>query len=76
MVVILGNAGNIGYLAAKAEACQEPWLPWLHEAGEESRHNVDCLRSSHLAAPRPPEPFFRFGFFAGLVHTVKWTLII
>ena len=49
VVVILGNAGNIGYLAAKAFACQGTVVAMLHEAGEESCHIVDCLPgSSHL----------------------------
>ena len=32
VVVILGNAGNIGYLAAKAFACQGTVVAMLHEA--------------------------------------------
>ena len=46
VVVILGNADNIGYLAAKAFACQGTVVAMLHEAGEESCHIVDCLPGS------------------------------
>lgn len=43
VAVILGNAGNIGYLAAKAFACRGTVVAMLHEAGEESSRVVDCL---------------------------------
>lgn len=71
VAVILGNAGNIGYLAARAFACQGTVVAMLHEAGEESSRVVDCLPGgSHLAMSgclsHPPD----LASFAGLVHAL------
>ena len=71
VVVILGNAGNIGYLAAKAFACQGTVVAMLHEAGEESCHIVDCLPgSSHLVMSGRLNHSSDLASFAGLVHTL------
>lgn len=71
MVVILGNADNIGYLAAKAFACQGTVVAMLHEAGEESCHIVDCLPgSSHLVMSGRLNHSSDLASFAGLVHTL------
>lgn len=50
VAVILGNAGNIGYLAARAFACQGIAVAMLHESGEESSRVVGCLPgANHFA---------------------------
>lgn len=46
VVVILGNAGNIGYLAAKVFACQGTVVAMLHEAGEESCLSLIVFRAA------------------------------
>ena len=71
VAVILGNAGNIGYLAAKAFACRGTVVAMLHEAGEESSRVVDCLPGgNHFGMSgclgHPPD----LASFAGLVHTL------
>lgn len=62
---------NIGYLAAKAFACQGTVVAMLHEAGEESCHIVDCLPgSSHLVMSGRLNHSSDLASFAGLVHTL------
>ena len=58
VAVILGNAGNIGYLAAKAFACRGTVVAMLHEAGEESSRVVDCLPGGILRIWLPSQGWY------------------
>lgn len=71
VAVILGNAGNIGYLAAKAFACRGTVVAMLHEAGEESSRVVDCLPGgNHFGMSGCLGHSPDLASFAGLVHTL------
>lgn len=71
VAVILGNAGSIGGLAARAFACQGTVVAMLHESGEESSRVVDCLPgSNHFAMSGCLDHSPDLASFAGLVHTL------
>lgn len=71
VAVILGNAGNIGYLAARAFACQGIAVAMLHESGEESSRVVGCLPgANHFAMSGRLDHSPDLASFAGLVHTL------
>lgn len=71
VAVIVGNAGNIGYLAAKAFACRGTVVAMLHEAGEESSRVVDCLPGgNHFGMSGCLGHAPDLASFAGLVHTL------
>lgn len=71
VAVILGNAGNIGCLVARAFACQGTAVAMLHESGEESSRVVDCLPgSNHFAMSGRLDHSPDLASFAGLVHAL------
>lgn len=71
VAVILGNAGNIGSLAARAFACQGTAVAMLHEHGEEASRVVGCLPgSNHFAMSGHLDHSPDLASFAGLVHTL------
>lgn len=71
VAVILGNAGNIGYLAARAFACQGTAVAMLHEPGEEASRVISCLPgANHFAMSGYLNHSSALASFAGLVHTL------
>lgn len=71
VAVILGNADNIGCVAAKAFACQGIAGAMLHEASEEFSRVVDCLPGfNHFGMSGCPNHSPELVSFAGLVHAL------
>lgn len=71
VAVILGNAGSIGCLAARAFACQGAAVAMLHESGEESSRVVDGLPGeNHFAMSGRLDHSPDLASFAGLVHAL------
>lgn len=71
VAVILGNADNIGCLAARAFACQGTAVAMLHEASEVSSRVVDCLPGgNHFAMSGCLIRSSDLASFAGLVHAL------
>lgn len=71
VAVILGNAGSIGCLAARAFACQGAAVAMLHESGEESSRVVGGLPGdNHFAMSGRLDHSPDLASFAGLVHAL------